>query len=423
MRILIVGGGGREHALAVKIKESPKVKEIFCAPGNAGISQVAQCLDIASEDIDGLLDFALKNDIDLTIVGPEAPLTMGIVDKFQDKGLRIFGPSELAAEIEGSKAFSKNLMKKYQIPTAQYMVFTEENEAKAYLKEIGMPCVVKADGLAAGKGVMVCFEEEEAIQAINEIMLDKCFGSAGNKVVIEEYLEGQEVSMLAFTDGKAIIPMVSAQDHKRIFDNDQGPNTGGMGAYSPTPIYTEEIHEFVLTEVLEKTVKAMAQEGRRYKGVLYAGLMLTAKGVKVLEFNARFGDPETQVVLPRLKTDLVEIMEAVIDENLHNLNVEWSPEPAVCVVLAAKGYPGEYEKGQIITGLDQIPPEVQVFHGGTTIKDGQIVTSGGRVLGVTALGQDFQGALELAYKSIEKIHFSGMQYRKDIGRKALKKVL
>ncbi len=419
MRILIVGGGGREHALAVKIKESPKVKEIFCAPGNAGISQVAQCLDIASEDIDGLLDFALKNNIDLTVVGPEAPLTMGIVDKFQDKGLRIFGPSKLAAEIEGSKAFSKNLMKKYQIPTAQYMVFTEENEAKAYLKEIGMPCVVKADGLAAGKGVMVCFEEEEATKAINDIMLDKCFGSAGNKVVIEEYLEGQEVSMLAFTDGKAIIPMVSAQDHKRIFDNDQGPNTGGMGAYSPTPIYTEEIHEFVLTEVLEKTVKAMAQEGRRYKGVLYAGLMLTAKGVKVLEFNARFGDPETQVVLPRLKTDLIEIIEAIIAGNLSSINIEWFSEAAVCVVMAAGGYPDKYEKGKKIKGLDEVPEGTLVFHAGTSKKNHTFYTNGGRVLAVVRRGNDMKNLIDQVYQEVEKISFDDMHYRRDIGRKAL----
>ena len=419
MRVLIVGGGGREHALALKIKKSPKVKEIFCAPGNAGISQVAQNIDISSENIPALLEFALDKAIDLTIVGPEAPLSLGIVDEFESKGLRIFGPSKLAAEIEGSKAFSKRLMEKYHIPTAAYKVFTDAQGAKEYINEIGAPCVVKADGLAAGKGVMVCFSQSEAIEAVNEIMLDKRFGLAGSQVVIEEYLEGQEVSMLAFTDGKTIVPMVPAQDHKRIFDNDEGPNTGGMGAYSPTPIYTPEIHNIVVQEVLEKTLVAMENEGRTYKGVLYAGLMLTDKGVKVLEFNARFGDPETQVVVPRLETDLIEIMEGVIDGNLANIDVKWSKEPSVCVVIAAGGYPGDYEKGQVISGLDQVPTGVQVFHAGTAMKDGQIVTNGGRVLGVTALGQDVKTAIEKAYSGVEKIKFSGMQYRKDIGKKAL----
>ena len=419
MRVLIVGGGGREHALALKIKKSPKVKEIFCAPGNAGISQVAQNIDISSENIPALLEFALDKAIDLTIVGPEAPLSLGIVDEFESKGLRIFGPSKLAAEIEGSKAFSKRLMEKYHIPTAAYKVFTDAQGAKEYINEIGAPCVVKADGLAAGKGVMVCFSQSEAIEAVNEIMLDKRFGLAGSQVVIEEYLEGQEVSMLAFTDGKTIVPMVPAQDHKRIFDNDEGPNTGGMGAYSPTPIYTPEIHNIVVQEVLEKTLVAMENEGRTYKGVLYAGLMLTDKGVKVLEFNARFGDPETQVVVPRLETDLIEIIEGVIDGNLANIDVKWSKEPSVCVVIAAGGYPGDYEKGQVISGLDQVPTGVQVFHAGTAMKDGQIVTNGGRVLGVTALGQDVKTAIEKAYSGVEKIKFSGMQYRKDIGKKAL----
>lgn len=419
MRVLVVGGGGREHALVWKISQSPRVKEIYCAPGNAGIGELARCINIPAENIDELVEFALKNKIDLTVVGPEMPLTLGIVDKFLANGLKVFGPTQRAAEIEGSKAFSKELMAKYQIPTAKYQVFTGVQQAKDFIKELGVPCVVKADGLAAGKGVMVCFTLEEALKAVDDILIENKFGKAGSKVVVEEFLEGQEVSMLAFTDGKTVIPMVSAQDHKRAFDNDQGPNTGGMGAYSPAPVYTTQIHETVEKDILRATIDAMGGEGRPFKGVLYAGLMLTENGPKVLEFNARFGDPETQVVLPRLKTDIVDIMEAVVAGELDKINVEWYEEAAVCVVMASGGYPEGYEKGKVITGLEKVPEDVLVFHAGTKKDKGQIVTNGGRVLGVTALGKDLQGAINKAYQGVEKIDFAGMHYRKDIGAKAL----
>jgi phosphoribosylamine--glycine ligase len=419
LRVLVVGGGGREHALVWKISQSPRVKEIYCAPGNAGIGELARCINIPAENIDELVEFALKNKIDLTVVGPEVPLTLGIVDKFVANGLKIFGPTQRAAEIEGSKAFSKELMAKYQIPTAKYQVFTGVQQAKDFIKELGVPCVVKADGLAAGKGVMVCFTLEEALKAVDDILIENKFGKAGSKVVVEEFLEGQEVSMLAFTDGKTVIPMVSAQDHKRVFDNDQGPNTGGMGAYSPAPVYTTQIHETVEKDILRATIDAMGGEGRPFKGVLYAGLMLTENGPKVLEFNARFGDPETQVVLPRLKTDIVDIMEAVVAGELDKINVEWYEEAAVCVVMASGGYPEGYEKGKVITGLEKVPEDVLVFHAGTKKDKGQIVTNGGRVLGVTALGKDLQGAINKAYQGVEKIDFAGMHYRKDIGAKAL----
>lgn len=414
-----MGGGGREHALVWKIRQSPKVKEIYCAPGNAGIAEMAECVNIPVDDIEGLLEFALVHKIGLTVVGPEVPLTLGIVDKFQDHGLRVFGPNQKAAEIEGSKAFSKDLMAKYNIPTARYRVFTDSKKAWEYVEEIGIPCVVKADGLAAGKGVIICLTKEEANAAIEDILVENKFGLAGSRVVIEEYLLGQEVSMLAFTDGKSVIPMVSAQDHKRVFDNDQGLNTGGMGAYSPAPVYTQDIHELVVKDVLEATVQAMAQEGRTFQGVLYAGLMLTDKGPKVLEYNARFGDPETQVVLPRLKTDLIDIMEAVIAGNLANVKVEWLDEAAVCVVMAAGGYPEKYEKGKVISGLKAVPEEIQVFHAGTKLDQGNIVTNGGRVLGITALGKDIKEAINNAYRGVGYITFDKAHYRKDIGAKAL----
>ncbi|KJS84792.1 MAG: phosphoribosylamine--glycine ligase [Peptococcaceae bacterium BICA1-8] len=419
MRIFVIGGGGREHALVWKFRQSPQVEEIYCAPGNAGIAELAKCVDIGVEDISSLLKFALEEKIDLTVVGPEGPLTLGIVDKFQAEGLRVFGPSQKAAEIEGSKAFSKELMAKYNIPTAKYLVFTDSKQACQAIDEIGIPCVVKADGLAAGKGVIICFSKEEAITAIEEILVKNKFGKAGEKVVIEEYLVGQEVSMLAFTDGKTVIPMVSAQDHKRVFDNDQGPNTGGMGAYSPAPVYTQEIHEVVLKDILEATVQAMAEEGRPFQGILYAGLMLTEAGPKVLEFNARFGDPETQAVLPRLKSDLIDIMEAVVDGELDKVSVEWFVEAAVCVVMAAGGYPEEYENGKIVSGLKNVPESVLVFHAGTNKAEEYILTNGGRVLGVTALGMDIKEAINKAYQGVEQISFEGAHYRRDIGAKAL----
>ncbi|MBQ2449697.1 MAG: phosphoribosylamine--glycine ligase [Peptococcaceae bacterium] len=419
MKVLVVGSGGREHALVWKISQSPMVDKIYCAPGNAGIGEMAECVAIKAEDLDGLLDFAVQNEIGLTVVGPEVPLTMGIVDKFQEKGLKIFGPSGRAAEIEGSKTFAKDLMAKYGIPTAKYGAFTDAAEAKAFLAEVGLPCVVKADGLAAGKGVLICETKEEAETAVEDILVDNKFGNAGSRVVVEEFLTGQEVSMLAFSDGKTIVPMVSSQDHKRIWDGDKGLNTGGMGAYSPAPIYTADIHEIVVPQVLEATIKAMEQEGRPFAGILYAGLMLTADGPKVLEFNARFGDPETQAVLPRLKSDLVEIFLAIIDGRLAEMNIEWHEEAAVCVVMASGGYPESSDKGRVITGLKEAEEAgAIVFHAGTKETDGNIVTNGGRVLGISALGKDIAEAIENAYKGVKQITFENMQYRTDIGKKA-----
>lgn len=419
MKVLVIGSGGREHALVWKISQSPMVDKIYCAPGNAGIGQIAECVAIKAEDLDGLLDFALQNEIGLTVVGPEVPLTMGIVDKFQEKGLKIFGPSGRAAEIEGSKTFAKDLMAKYGIPTAKYGAFTDAAEAKAFLAEVGLPCVVKADGLAAGKGVLICETKEEAETAVDDILVDNKFGNAGSRVVVEEFLTGQEVSMLAFSDGKTIVPMVSSQDHKRIWDGDKGLNTGGMGAYSPAPIYTPDVHEIVVPQVLEATIKAMEREGRPFAGILYAGLMLTADGPKVLEFNARFGDPETQAVLPRLKSDLVEIFLAIIDGRLSEMNIQWHEEAAVCVVMASGGYPESSDKGRVITGLeDAAETGAIVFHAGTKETDGNIVTNGGRVLGISALGKDIAEAIANAYRGVEKITFENMQYRTDIGKKA-----
>ena len=418
MKVLVVVSGGREHALVWKISQSPMVDKIYCAPGNAGIGQMAECVAIKAEDLDGLLDFAVQNEIGLTVVGPEVPLTMGIVDKFQEKGLKIFGPSGRAAEIEGSKTFAKDLMAKYGIPTAKYGAFTDAAEAKAFLAEVGLPCVVKADGLAAGKGVLICETKEEAETAVEDILVDNKFGNAGSRVVVEEFLTGQEVSMLAFSDGKTIVPMVSSQDHKRIWDGDKGLNTGGMGAYSPAPIYTADVHEIVVPQVLEATIKAMEQEGRPFAGILYAGLMLTADGPKVLEFNARFGDPETQAVLPRLKSDLVEIFLAIIDGRLAEMNIEWHEEAAVCVVMASGGYPESSDKGRVITGLKEAEEAgAIVFHAGTKETDGNIVTNGG-VLGISALGKDIAEAIENAYKGVKQITFENMQYRTDIGKKA-----
>lgn len=420
MKVLVIGSGGREHALTWKIAQSQKVDKIFVAPGNAGMADIAQCVNIKADDIAGLLDFAKNNAIDLTVVGPEAPLALGIVDLFEENGLAIFGPSKAAAYIEGSKALAKEIMYKYDVPTAKYEVFTDHEAATEYVKAEGAPIVIKADGLAAGKGVIVAMNLEEALDAIDYILGDMAFGDAGAKVVVEEFLEGEEASILAFTDGKTIRPMVSAQDHKRIFDNDEGPNTGGMGAYSPAPVYTDEIAEFVVENVFAKTVAGMEQEGRLYKGVLYAGLMISPKGeVKVLEYNARFGDPETQAVLARLKTDLVEIMCAIVENKLDEIEIEWYDEASVCVVMAAGGYPNKYESGKEIFGLKEANEDAIVFHAGTSLKDGKVVTSGGRVLGITALGSDVAEAIDTAYKATNKICFADCFYRKDIGKKAL----
>lgn len=419
MKVLVVGGGGREHALVWKISQSPRVSEIFCAPGNAGIARLARCVDIAADDVNGLLEFALREKIELTVVGPEAPLTMGAVDAFEKAGLGVFGPTARAAAIEGSKVLAKEIMVKYNIPTAGYASFDNLSRAEEYINQHGAPCVVKADGLAAGKGVIVASTREEALEAVRLIMSQREFGAAGDRVVIEECLVGEEASILAFTDGETVVPMLPAQDHKQVYDGDKGPNTGGMGAYAPAPVCTPEILNFALEKILVPMVKAMASEGRPYRGVLYAGLMITSRGPRVLEFNARFGDPEAQPVLMLLETDLVDIMEAIIQRRLGSVDIKWKRGASVCVVLASGDYPGSYAKGDVITGLETEMPGLTVFHAGTALKDGRVVTAGGRVLGVTALGDDIPGAIEKAYAGVRNISFSGMHHRTDIGRKAL----
>ena len=421
MKVLVVGGGGREHALVWKIAQSPRVTEVFCAPGNAGISGQASIVSIKANDLKSLLEFAIKMKIDLTVVGPEEPLSRGIVDLFESKGLSIFGAGQRAAEIEGSKAFAKEMMKKCGIPTSSYGIFQDPGEAVAYIRKQGAPIVVKADGLAAGKGVIVCKTVEEAIQSVEQIMLKRIFGDAGRQVVVEEYLVGEEASYIAFTDGKVILPMASSQDHKCVFDRDEGPNTGGMGAYSPAPVVTDQVHERILGRILRPIIQGMGDEGRPYKGVLYAGLMIHDNHPKVLEFNARFGDPETQPVLMRMKGDIIPILEACIHGNLSQHQIEWDNRASVCVVMASKGYPGDYERGKVIKGLNEVSQmrDVFVFHAGTEMKDGQIVTNGGRVLGVTGLGKDIEKAIGTTYEAVQKISWDGVHYRKDIGQKAL----
>ena len=416
MRVLVIGGGGREHALIWKISQSPKVTEVFCAPGNAGTAAIANNVPIPADQIDQLLEFAQENEIGLTVVGPEQPLVMGIVDRFQEKGLRIFGPSARAAELEGSKAFSKNIMKKYDLLTAEYETFTSHEKAILYVDKENGPIVVKASGLAAGKGVILCRNAEEGRNAVDTIMKDKLFGSAGDEVVIEEFLEGQEVSVLAFTDGNTVLLMDSAQDHKAALDGDQGPNTGGMGAYSPAPVFTDLMRQKVRDKIMFPLVCAMKAEGRPYQGIIYAGLMLTKLGPKVLEFNARFGDPETQPLLVRMESDIVPLFEACIDGTLEQCDLKWKPETSVCVVMAAKGYPGSYEKGKEISGLDEAGalPDVVVFHAGTKGEGGKVLTNGGRVLGITATGPDTPSAIAKAYEAVNKIKWDGIHYRKDI---------
>ena len=418
MRVLVIGSGGREHALAWKIAQSPLVKKVFCAPGNAGTANVAENIDIPSDNVDALLQFATVTGIGLTIVGPEQPLVKGLVDSFEESGLRVFGPSQRAAEIEGSKVFCKDLMKKYGIPTARYESFDSPDQVKLFTKE-DEPVVVKASGLAAGKGVILCSNAEEARSAVQSIMQEKAFGNAGDQVVVEEFLTGQEVSLLAFTDGKTVLPLDSAQDHKAAFDGDKGPNTGGMGAYSPALVFTEELKQQVIDEIMIPAVRAMAKEGRYYRGILYAGLMLTESGPKVLEFNARFGDPETQPIMMRIKNDIVPIFEACIDGTLAKQSLQWRQEPTICVVMAAKGYPSSYEKGKEISGLNSDENrQVVVFHAGTKLENGKVLTNGGRVLGVTALGSDINQAIKNAYSAVDKIKWDGIHYRKDIGNKA-----
>lgn len=421
MKVLVVGGGGREHALVWKIAQSPLVTKVFCAPGNPGIGQLAENVPIRVDELDRLLDFARSEGIGLTVVGPEQPLSLGIVDLFEEQGLKIFGPRKNAAVIEASKAFSKDLMQKYGVPTAAYGVFTEVAPAEAFIDQTGVPIVVKADGLAAGKGVIIAQTRQEAVEAVRDMLSGNAFGSAGARVVIEEFLTGEEASFLAITDGTNIIPLASAQDHKAIFDGDKGPNTGGMGAYSPAPVVTPAIHEQAMAEVLRRTVDGMAAEGRPYRGVLYAGLMVKEGRVKTLEFNARFGDPECQPLLMRMKSDIVPVLLAVAEGDLAGRSIEWHDKAAVCVVMASAGYPGDYRAGDAISGLDKAAEldDVYVFHAGTAAKDGRCVTSGGRVLGVTALGETVQKAIERAYQGVERITWQGAQYRRDIGHKAL----
>lgn len=422
MRILVIGSGGREHALVWKCKQSPKVTEIFCAPGNGGIEEIATCVNINPTDIDELLQFAKQMEIDLTIVGPEAPLIEGIVDLFTEHGLPIFGPSKQGAMIEGSKKVAKQLMQKYDIPTASYQVFTDPVKAKEYVRKQGAPIVIKADGLAAGKGVIVAQTLQEAEDAISQIMEEKVFGVAGAEVVIEEFLTGQEISLMAFVDHHTCKPMVISQDHKPVFDDDQGPNTGGMGAYSPVPQIADSIVNRAIEEILLPITEAFRQEKISYRGVLYAGLMITEQGPKVIEFNARFGDPETQVVLTRLQTDLIEIMQSVVEDRLQEQDIHWSDEAAVCVVMTAGGYPSHYRTGDKIVGLSEPSASQVVFHAGTKIFDGQVVTNGGRVLGVTGIGRKLEEAKELAYKQVKQISFADVHYRTDIADKGLTKV-
>lgn len=420
MNILVIGSGGREHALCWKIKQSPKIKKLYCAPGNGGISKIAECVPIAADDIDGLLKFALSKKIDLTVVGPEASLVKGIVDIFVQKGLKIFGPSQDAARLEGSKVFAKEFLHRRNIPTAAYKVFDQSSEALNFLNKAQFPLVIKADGIAAGKGVYVCASLKEAETAIDEIMVQKVHGAAGDRIVIEECLIGQEASVLAICDGKNFLVLPSAQDHKRIFDEDIGPNTGGMGSYCPAPVVTMSLLDNIIARIIEPAVRGMYQEGTPFKGVLYTGLMLTQDGPFVLEFNTRFGDPETQCILPRLKSDLVEIMMAACDGRLSELKVQWDPRPCVCVVMTSGGYPGKYQNGFEIKGLDEVTDEdTIVFHAGTKNDGGTIVTAGGRVLGVTSLGKNLEDAIGKAYDAVEKIHFDHMFFRRDIGQKAL----
>jgi phosphoribosylamine--glycine ligase len=424
MNVLVVGGGGREHALVWKIRQNPDVEKIYCAPGNAGIAKYAECVNIPSSDINGLLKFAKSKNIDLTVVGPEDPLVRGIVDIFNENNIRVFGPTKDGAILEGSKVFAKNLMKKYNIPTADYKVFDNSINAIEHLKKVAYPTVVKADGLAAGKGVIICKNFSEAESAIIDIMDKKVFGNAGNKVIIEDCLVGEEASFIAVTDGQTILPFDSSQDHKPVFDNDKGPNTGGMGAYSPAPVVNNDIYQKIVDKVMEPLLFGFKKEGINYKGVLYAGLMIENNEPYVLEFNCRFGDPETQPLLARLNSDLIEIINGAIYGNLKNIekNVKWSTDASVCVVMASGGYPGKYEKGYEIKGLEEAEKmeKVLVFHAGTKYQEGKTVTNGGRVLGVTGLAPSIKEAIEKTYNAVSKIKWEGAHYRTDIGKKAFK---
>lgn len=414
MKVLVVGSGGREHAIVWSLSKSPRVTELYCAPGNAGIAQQASCVPIGATDVDAMVNWAKEHQMDFVVVAPDDPLALGMVDALEQAGIPAFGPRKNAAIIEASKAFSKELMRKYQIPTAKYATFTDMDEAIAYIRAQGAPIVVKADGLALGKGVTVAATEEEAVEAVKAMMEDNKFGASGSTVVIEECMTGPEVTVLCFADGEHISPMPSSQDHKRAYDGNQGPNTGGMGAISPTPYYTADIAQRCVKEIFEPTMAAMKAEGRPFQGVIYFGLMLTPEGPKVVEYNARFGDPECQALLMRLNTDLMDILEACVNGTLDQLDIRWKDEASCCLVLASGGYPLAYEKGKVITGLDQVKNAV-VFHAGTAEKDGDIVTNGGRVLGVTALGTDLDAAIQNAYRAAKPVHFDQMHFRTDIG--------
>ncbi len=417
MKVLVIGNGGREHTIVWKLKKSPLVTEIYCAPGNPGIAKLAKCVNIKVENIGALVEFSREMKINMTIVGPEIPLVAGIVDEYNKAGLKIIGPSGKAAELEGSKSFSKKFMEKYNIPTARFNQVFNYQDGIEVLKNYTFPVVIKADGLAAGKGVLICNTMQEAEEGLRNILVDKVFGDAGNEVVIEEFLEGIETSILCFVDGKDIIPMVGSQDHKRIYDGDQGPNTGGMGTYSPNYIYTDEVAQSVKEKILQPTLEGIQKEEMDYKGILFIGLMITRDGPKVLEYNVRFGDPETQVVLMRLETDLFEIFQHILDQELSGIEIKWNNNAAVCVVLASEGYPEAYEKDKVILGLEAVADDVVVFHAGTAMKEDNLVTAGGRVLGVTAQGTTIEEARSKVYNSIDKIFFEGKTYRKDIATK------
>ncbi|MBF0328566.1 MAG: phosphoribosylamine--glycine ligase [Nitrospirae bacterium] len=423
MKVLVVGSGGREHAIVWKLSQSRHVDKIYCTPGNAGIADIAECISVDTSDFKGLIDFVKYDWIDLTFVGPEEPLSRGIVDAFEKEGRKIVGPTKDAAQLESSKVFSKDFMRRYKIPTAEYKVFSSHPQAEDYVRMKGAPIVIKADGLAAGKGVIVASTVDEAIKAIRLIMKDRAFGDAGDRIVVEECLQGEEASFMAFTDGITIVPMVSSQDHKRVYDQDKGPNTGGMGAYSPAPVVTKELEELVMEKVMKPTVLGMKSEGIVFKGILYAGLMIKDGVPNVLEFNCRLGDPETQPVLMRLDSDFYEICDAIACQKLSEINISWKDEAAVCVVLASGGYPGKYDKGKIISGLDEAAKVADsfVFHAGTSFENGKIATNGGRVLGVTATGADIAAAKAKAYEAVSKISFEGMHYRKDIADRAIKR--
>jgi phosphoribosylamine--glycine ligase len=416
MKVLVIGGGAREHAIVWKLSQSPQISKLFCAPGNAGIADMAECLDINAEDIDGLLEFALKNKIDLTVVGPETALVKGVVDLFEQNGLRIFGPRRKAAQLEVSKVFSKDFMKKHKIPTARYKTYNSMENAIVELSQFELPIVIKADGLAAGKGVIIAQTRQEAVDSIRGIMGDGKFGEAGKTIVVEEFLQGKEVSVLAFADGNIAVPMASAQDYKRAQDGDKGLNTGGMGAVSPALHYDTEAEEAVRIEIINRTVHALKTEGIEFKGILYFGIMLTAKGPKLLEYNVRFGDPETEVILPMLQSDLIDIMNSVIDGTLDKADIRWSKEKAVCVVMASGGYPEKYDIGHEISGIKSSIDESIIFHAGTKFVDNKLVTAGGRVLVICALGNNFEAARNKVYTAVDKISFLNVHYRKDIGK-------